>query len=31
MYTPVYICGHKKNYNKITVNGYNKKQEINQI
>ena len=31
MCIPIDICDTKNNYNKITINGYNTKQEINQI
>ena len=31
MCIPIDICNPKNNYNKITINGYNTKQEINQI
>ena len=31
MYMPINICDPKNSQNKITINGYNTKQEINQI
>ena len=31
MCIPIDICDPKNNYKKITINGYNTKQEINQI